>query len=281
MPLAFVTGSVSAIVPLPPVTVKRTGTPASGLLAVSRTMTLGATATVVPASAVWSLPASSAMLNAPPGPVAVAVNSTGVSVSTVAVSVLMPTAGPIVQESTRAMPAESVSRVAGVAAPPPCVTVKLTSTSATGLPCVSVTLTAGATATAVPTTAVWPSPASIVTPPAPVDCEVAENVAVTDGSRGVVACTVCVPTIMPSVHVTDARPAESLRTESAEREPPPVATAKRIHSPATPRPSLAVTRAARGVGSTSPPARSARRPTRPRGSRAGASPARPACRRDR
>src|SRR5205085_9155067 len=83
------------------------------------------------------------------------------SVPDVAVKVLGPAALPRVQLVTAATPLALVVWAAPVMAPPPVPGAKVTATPATGLPKASPTITAGGTATAVPTVAAWPSPALI------------------------------------------------------------------------------------------------------------------------
>jgi hypothetical protein len=87
--------------------------------------------------------------------VPVAVNVTGLPLSEpdVAVSVLVPAAGPRVQLPTVAMPFASVVWVPPVTLPPPVVTAKVTATPATGLFDASFTTTDGGGLTAVPTCA--------------------------------------------------------------------------------------------------------------------------------
>ena len=74
----------------------------------------------------------------------------------VAVRLLGPAEGPSVHDPTVAMPEELVTTPAPVTDPAPLATANVTLTPDTGLPFVSVTLTAGAIATALPTTAVCP-----------------------------------------------------------------------------------------------------------------------------
>jgi hypothetical protein len=73
-----------------------------------------------------------------------------------AVSVLAPTVGPRFQRPTLALPSTPVTGLAPVIEPPPDVTVKVTSTPASGVPPASRTTTVGAVATAVPAVAVCP-----------------------------------------------------------------------------------------------------------------------------
>ena len=68
IPLAFVAiAVVGTTVPPPDATAKVTFTPLTGLLLASRTMTEGATATAVPAVALWPFPALIAICVAAPG----------------------------------------------------------------------------------------------------------------------------------------------------------------------------------------------------------------------
>jgi hypothetical protein len=93
-PLAFVvTAVVGLTVPPPEATAKVTGTPATGLLNASRTITPGGVATAVPAVAVWLLPALTAIaLAAAAVTVTVAVCVTASVPFTVAVTVFAPAA---------------------------------------------------------------------------------------------------------------------------------------------------------------------------------------------
>src|SRR5256885_51247 len=101
---------------------------------------------------------------APAVPCAVKVTGLPVSDPAAAVNVFDPAAGPRVHAVTVAMPsAPVVTGLVGVTLPPPAPGAKVTATPATGLPKASPTITAGGTATAVPTVAAWPSPALIAT----------------------------------------------------------------------------------------------------------------------
>ncbi len=229
MPDALLTADPPVTEPPPWVTANVTVTPLMGVPLVSRTSTAGATGTAVCARTVWPFPSLSVIWVTPPAPVPSARNWTGVRPVTVAVRALSPAAGPRVQLPTAASPAASVVSVAPVTAPPPCVTAKTTCTPGTGLAWVSVTRTLGAVATAVPTSALWLFPATIVTAPGPVACEVAVNTADAPARAGVVAVTLWLPTRLPRVHVTPARPAPSVSTESADTLPPPRVTANLTH----------------------------------------------------
>ena len=81
---------------------------------------------------------------------------------------------------------------------------------------------------------------------------VAVKVASTPAARALVTRTLCVPGRAPMVHRAEARPAASVRTESAERVPPPAATANRTHTPGTSAPSLAFSSTTSGAGSNEP-----------------------------
>jgi hypothetical protein len=87
------------------------------------------------------------------------VKVTGVKLPLEAVSVLAPAVEPSVQLPTVAIPEAFVACEAPVTEPPPLATANTTTTPLTGFPLASVTVTAGATATAVPTVALCPSPA--------------------------------------------------------------------------------------------------------------------------
>src|ERR1043166_2339828 len=123
-------------------------------------MTDGGTDTAVPIRAAWPSPAWTAICVAASA-VAVAVNVTGLpwSVPDVAVKVFGPAALPRVQLVTAALPLALVVCEAPVTLPPPVPGANVTATPATGLANASRTTTAGGTVTAVPTVAVWPSPA--------------------------------------------------------------------------------------------------------------------------
>src|SRR3990172_5900955 len=82
---------------------------------------------------------------------------------TVAVKLLAPATVPSVQLPTVAIPSASVVTVAPVTSPPPEETAKLTTAPDTAVPSRAFTSTAGATATADPTAAVWLSPLNFVT----------------------------------------------------------------------------------------------------------------------
>jgi hypothetical protein len=84
---------------------------------------------------------------------------TGIRFPLEAVSVLLPAVEPSVQLPTVAIPEAFVACEAPVTEPPPLATANTTITPLTGIPLASVTVTAGATATAVPTVALCPSPA--------------------------------------------------------------------------------------------------------------------------
>jgi hypothetical protein len=87
------------------------------------------------------------------------VKVTGIRLPLEAVSVLAPGVEPSIQLPTLAIPEAFVACEAAVTEPPPLATVNVTITPLTGSPLASVTSTAGATATAVLTVALCPSPA--------------------------------------------------------------------------------------------------------------------------
>jgi hypothetical protein len=97
---------------------------------------------------------------ASPGvPVAVKVTGEPVSPATVAVSVFAPAVVPKVQSGLVAIPALSVlTAFEDAIDPAPPLTLKVTPTPLTALPCASVTTTEGAVATAVPTVPLCWSP---------------------------------------------------------------------------------------------------------------------------
>src|SRR5207302_3329865 len=199
-----VTGLVGVTLPPPVPGANVTATPATGLPSWSRTITDGGTATAVPTRACCPLPAWTAIWVAAPA-VALARNVTGLpwSVADVAVKVLGPAALPRVQLVTAATPLALVACEAPVTLPPPVPGAKLTATPATGLPKASRTITAGGTATAVPTVVVWPSPALIAMDAAAAGVTVTLAVAVTATVPFTVALTVFVSALVElSVPVT-------------------------------------------------------------------------------
>src|SRR5437763_1109352 len=157
-----VTGLVGLTLPPPVPGANVTPTPATGLPNWSRTITDGGTATAVPTRADCPSPALMAIWVAPLA-VPLARNVTGLpwSVPDVAVSVFGPAVVPRVQLVTAATPLALVVWAAPVMLPPPVPGAKVTATLGTGLPKASRTITAGGTATAVPTVAAWPSPTLI------------------------------------------------------------------------------------------------------------------------
>lgn len=86
----------------------------------------------------------------------------GATPATVAVSELAP-AAPRVQPPTRATPCASETALAPVTVPPPVATANVTVTPGSGWPAAVRTTTAGATSTAVPAMASWPSPSVTTT----------------------------------------------------------------------------------------------------------------------
>src|SRR5213595_2381992 len=157
-----VTGLVGLTLPPPVPGANVTPTPATGLPNWSRTITDGVTATAVPTRADCPSPALIAIWVAPLA-VPLARNVTGLPCRApdVAVSVFGPAVVPRVQLVTAATPLALVVWAAPVMPPPPVPGAKVTATPATGLPNASCTITAGGTATAVPTVAAWPSPTLI------------------------------------------------------------------------------------------------------------------------
>ena len=115
---------------------------------------------MVPTTALWLLPALTAIdVAAPAVPVAVKVGLP-VSVPEVAVSVFVPAVVPRVQLVAAAIPLlPVVTAVVGATVPPPEATAKVTLALATGLLNGSVTKTAGGVVTMVPTGALWLFPA--------------------------------------------------------------------------------------------------------------------------
>ena len=158
MPFTSVNAGLPVTLPLPS-GANVTTAPCTGLPDTSVTTTAGAMATAVPAVTVCPSPASMTTRLAVPT-VADAVNTTVPKlVAASSVLLLTPATDPSVQLPTVAMPFDPV--VAGLpeTLPPPAVTVNVTDTPATGLSNPSVTNTAGDIGTAVPISAVCPSPA--------------------------------------------------------------------------------------------------------------------------
>ncbi|HEX2094433.1 MAG TPA: hypothetical protein VHG28_18660 [Longimicrobiaceae bacterium] len=158
-PEALVVCEAPVTLPPPDATEKVTLTPATGLPCVSVIVTDGGVETAVPTVALCPSPADFAMFAAAPAvPVALKVT---LSEPAVAVSVLAPAVLPSVQLPTVATPKALVVAGLPVMLPLP-EAENVTLTPATGLPCVSVIVTAGAVETAVPAVAVCPSPAVLL-----------------------------------------------------------------------------------------------------------------------
>src|SRR5438105_1519122 len=137
------------------------GAPGTGLANWSRTIPDGGVATAVPTVATWSLPAFNAISLAAPA-VPVAVKATGLPVRPAEVAVREFDRAVVlsVQEVSAATPLAFVRMgVVGLTLPLPAAGANVTATPATGLLNWSRTITAGGVATAVPTVAVWWSPA--------------------------------------------------------------------------------------------------------------------------
>jgi hypothetical protein len=158
--LSVITAPAEATEPPPSPTVKMTGTPLTVLPCASVTTTEGAVATAVPTVALCRSPDRNAIRTAAPAvPVAVKVTGEPVSPATVAVSAFAPAVVPKVQSGLLAIPALSVLTAFEEAIDPaPPLTLKVTPTPLTALPCPSVTTTEGAVATAVPTVALCELP---------------------------------------------------------------------------------------------------------------------------
>src|SRR5439155_558597 len=130
-----VTGVGGVAEPPPDASPKRPASPATGFPLASCTITDGSTATVVPAVAVWLLPAFTAICVAVPAvPVAVKVTGLPAKPFEVAVSVLVPAVVPRIHLVAAAMPsAVVITGWFGLAEPPPDATANRTFTPATGL----------------------------------------------------------------------------------------------------------------------------------------------------
>jgi hypothetical protein len=159
-PLSVITEPEDANVPAPLLTAKVTATPLTALPWASVTATDGAVPTAVPTVALCRSPDRNAIRTAAPAvPVAVKVTGEPVSPATVAVSAFAPAVVPKVQSGLLAIPALSVLTAFEEAIDPaPPLTLKVTPTPLTALPCPSVTTTEGAVATAVPTVPLCWSP---------------------------------------------------------------------------------------------------------------------------
>jgi len=162
MPLALVvTAPAGSTVPLSPVVLNVTATPATGLANWSRTITEGGVATAVPTAATCPLPPFTAICVA--GPAAPwAVNVTGLPErpEEVAVKVFEPGVVPNVHDVSAATPLAFVGiGVVGLTLPLPAAGVNVTATPATGLLNWSRTITAGGVWTGVPTVPAWLLPA--------------------------------------------------------------------------------------------------------------------------
>src|SRR5204863_5253298 len=148
----------------------------------------------------------------------------------VAVRVFMPAVALSVQLPTVATPLPLVVCLAPVIVPFPAATANVTATCATGFPFASFAITDGGEPTAVPTVADWLVAlfaASVAAAPA-----VAVALKVT-GDPAPVACTVCVPAVVPSVQVVVAMPLPLLVDVVGLTEPLPVAGVHVTVTPAT------------------------------------------------
>src|SRR5688500_11158025 len=136
--------------------------PATGFPLASVTFTDGGVGTGPPAVPVWLFPANAAtVVGVPAPPVAVNVTDGGVSPVPVAVRVFGPAVVPSVQLPIVAIPDAFVVAAPPVIVPPPLATANVIANPEMGFPNASVTRTAGGVATALPATAVCPSPATI------------------------------------------------------------------------------------------------------------------------
>ena len=255
MPLALVDTVAGNTVPPPVNTENTTLTPLTGLPPASVTFTLGDAATAVPAVAVCVVTEFDAIVVAVPT-VPVAVNVTGLPVSPVAAAaiVLVPALAPTVHVVSVATPLAFVTIVAGVAgviAPPPAVSVKITLAPLTPLPFASVTFTLGGAATALLTVAdcaVSEFAISVVATPA---VPFALNVTGLPVSPVTVAVTVLTPAVVPSVQlVSVAMPLAFVATVAGLTglsTPPPAVIANTTLTPLTGLPPASVTRTLGGA----------------------------------
>src|SRR5688572_13890622 len=162
MPDAFVTADPPVTAPFPEPGEKMTLNPATGFPLASVTLTDGGVATGPPAVAVSLFPANGAtVVGVPAPPVAVNVTEAGVSPAPPAVRVFGPAVVPSVQLPIVAIPDAFVVAAPPVIVPPPLATAKVIANPEIGFSNASVTFTPGGVATALPATAVCPSPATI------------------------------------------------------------------------------------------------------------------------
>ena len=174
MPLALVVTAATGRTEPPPVaTAKVTATPDTGLVLTSRTTTDGGIATVLPAVAVWPLPALTAICVGAPGVMVTVPDTTDVSPALPKVRVRPPTVPVIESPANVARPAASVLIVAvPPRTPPPVAMATVTDrTPATAFPAASWTWTLGCCTKAIPLTADvdgWVTIASLVAAPAPI-----------------------------------------------------------------------------------------------------------------
>ena len=162
MPWSVVAPMVPVLVP--PLAVKTTVAPPAVRVLPAASFACSVRVTVAPAVTLLADTLSrERAADAGPGvPVALKVTGLPVSPATVALSVLAPACWPSVQVLA-AMPSLPVVTDAGETLPPPEATAQVTSTPETALPRASRTTTAGETGSALPTRAVWLSPACTAT----------------------------------------------------------------------------------------------------------------------
>ena len=145
----------------------------------------------------------------------------------VAVSRLRPGSAPSVHEVAAATPSAPVGTgVVGATVPSPSVTSNTTSTSLTGFPPASVTLTAGGVATGVPAAALCPSPAVFSSLAGAAVSPEAWNATLRLGGAwapvtSAVACWI--PAVGPSVHCVPAVPSAAVVALAGDKDPPPPA----------------------------------------------------------
>src|SRR5205823_3783612 len=249
-PLPFVVRFLPVIVPFPGATANVRSAERRVVPLASFTITDGGELTAVPAVAVWLVGLFAAIVAAAPA-VPVAVNVTGLPESQpdVAVSVFLPAVALNVQLPTVATPLPFVVWLPPVIVPFPGATANVTATPVTGFPLASFTITEGGELTAVPAVADWLVAlfaASVAAAPA-----VAVAVEV-PGDPAPVACTVCVPAVVPSVQVVVAMPLPLLVDVVGLTDPLPVAGVHVTETPPTGLLNRSATRTESCVGKVVP-----------------------------
>ena len=162
--------------------------------------------------------------------VPVAVNETVPALTEVALTVLIPAAGPKVSD-VLANPFASVVAVIGDTAPPPPVTAKVTTAPATAKLLLFLICTTNGFVTLVLTVALCASPLTLEIANVTTGIPVAVNV--TAPAPLAVAEALLTPAIAPKVNVVRANPLASVNAEIGVVLPPPPVTAKLTSTPGT------------------------------------------------